>query len=548
MSSENLRVIIIGLDGATFDLILPWVEQGHLPAFKQLIENGSWGELESTMPPLTGPAWSSFMTGKNPGKHGIFDFMCRDPKGYDWITVNATQRKGSPFWRLMSDQGKQVIVFNVPVSYPPEEINGIMISGYLTPPKAKDFVFPPTLKKDLETQIGLGSTFFPGATYSLGRERKFIRAVDEMTDRTIRAMNFLMSEFPWDCFVGVFQTPDLLQHCLWKDLHHPVNGKAFLDQYRKIDGYLGTLLSSLDDRTLLFILSDHGFGGLKKQVFLNTWLLSKGFLKLRSTWTGKIKEAVFRLGLVPMKLHQLSVRLGMDMSDELMENRDRLFSFLGNITLSFKDVDWENTRAYAMGNMGYICINLKGREPSGCVNPGEDYQDLLREITKELYALRDPETDEPIIDHVFFKKDIFSGPFISDAPDLFPVPHEFNYHLRGDNLFLSNHWIEKFWLISGFHRTHGIFLATGQPIKKGQKIEGSKIIDIAPTLLTLLGIPIPSDVDGRHLSGLFKEEFSEKIIPLFKTPIEKLNPTERVLSDGEQAEIRKKLKSLGYIA
>jgi len=548
MLSDKLRVIVIGLDGATFDLILPWVGKGYLPTFKKLMQEGSWGELQSTMPPLTGPAWSSFITGKNPGKHGIFDFMCRDSKGYDWITLNATRRKGPSFWRLLSDQGKKVIVFNVPVTYPPEEVNGVMISGYLTPPRAQDFVFPPTLKKDLESQIGMDSTFFPGATYSLGREKKFIQAVDETTDRTIRVMDFLMGRFPWDCFVGVFQTPDLLQHCLWKDLDHPVLGKAFLQQYQKIDRYLGRLLSSLDDRTILLILSDHGFGDLKKQVFLNTWLLSKGFLKLKSTLTGRMKKTVFRLGFVPMKIHQLFVRLGMDFSNELMEKRDSLFSFLGNVTLSLKDVDWEKTRAYAMGNMGYVSINLQGREPCGCVKPGDDYQNTRKEIAKELNAMRDPATGEPIIDRVLFREDLFSGPFLLDAPDLFPVPHEFRYHLRGDYLFISNHWIEKLWLISGFHREKGIFLAIGKQIKKGHKMEGQRIIDIAPTILTFMGVPVPSDMDGRYLSGLFEAEFSKTIVPLFCEPGEEPRPEERILSDEEQEEIRKKLKSLGYIA
>lgn len=539
--------MVIGLDGATFDLILPWVKEGYLPNFKKLMDGGSWGELESTMPPLTGPAWSSFITGKNPGKHGIFDFMCRDPKGYEWMTINATWRRGPSFWRLLSDQGKKVIVFNVPVSYPPEEVNGIMISGYLTPPKAKDFVFPLSLKGDLEKQVGLDSTFFPGATYSLGRESKFIQAVNELTDRTQKVMDFLMEKFPWDCFVGVFQTPDLLQHCLWKDLHHPLWGKAFIDQYQKIDQFIGKLLSVLDDRTVLMVLSDHGFGDLKKQVFLNTWLLSKGFLKLKPTLKGRMKKIVFHLGLVPMKIHQFSIRLGMDFSDQLIENRDSLFSMLGNITLSFKDVDWGKTKAYAMGNMGYISINLKGREPYGCVNPGDDYQNIREEVAKELYQMKDPETGEPIVDHVFNKEDLFSGPFLFNAPDLFPVPHEFRYHLRGDNLFLSNHWIEKFWLISGFHREKGIFLATGNPIKKGQRMEGQKIIDIAPTILALMGVPIPSDMDGQYLSGLFEEEFAKTIFPHFYQPLEETRSEQKILSDEEQSEIRKKLKSFGYV-
>ena len=547
MSSENLRVIVIGLDGATFDLILPWVEGGLLPAFKRVMEEGSWGGLQSTMPPLTGPAWSSFITGKNPGKHGIFDFMRRNPEGYNWVTINSTHREGPSFWRVLGDHGKRVTIFNVPCTYPPEEVNGVMVSGYLTPPKATDFIFPRELKKELEECAGLRSTFYPGATYALGREERFIQAVDEVTGRTIRVMDFLMERFPSDCLVGVFQSPDLLQHCIWKDIHDPVLGKALLDLYKKIDRYLTKLLSNLDEHTLLLILSDHGFGDLKKQIFLNTWLLSKGFLRLKPGVTGRIKKGIFDMGLVPMKLHQLSIRLGMDLSNELMENRDSVFSFLANVCLSFDDVDWDRTKAYGMGNMGYIFINLQGREPRGCVKPGEDYQKVLKEITGELYGMRDPETDQPIIEHVFSKGDLYSGPYLTEAPDLFPMPMGFRYHLRGDYLFISNHWIEKFWLISGFHRPEGIFMAIGRNVKKGWRIKGKSIMDVAPTILAYLGVPIPSDMDGQILFDIFVNEFSDRMTPTYTEPSREDKRDEKSLSEEEQAEIRRKLKGLGYV-
>jgi predicted AlkP superfamily phosphohydrolase/phosphomutase len=547
MGAENLRVVVIGLDGGTFDLILPWVQKGHLPAFKKLMEEGVWGELQSTMPPLTGPAWSSFITGKNPGKHGIFDFMSRNPEGYNWITFNATQRSGASFWRLLSDQGKKVIIFNVPGTYPPEKVNGVLISGYLTPPKATDFVFPAELKRELEEKFGFRSTFYPGATYSLGREERFIQAIEEMTDRTIGVMDFLMKRFPWDCFVGVFQSPDILQHCLWKDLNHPVLGGAFLRLYEKIDGYLGRLFSLLDEQTILLILSDHGFGDLKKQIFLNTWLLSQGFLRLKPNWMGKIKKALFNMGLVPMKMHQLSVRLGMDFSDKMMENKKSLFSFLGRVVLSMEDVDWERTKAYAMGNMGYISINLQGREPRGSVKPGDDYRNTLNEIMKSLYDLKDPETGEPIIDHIFLREELYSGPHLSDAPDLLPVPREFKYHLRGDYIFISNHAIEKFWLISGGHRPKGIFAAAGKPVKKGLRVEGKRIMDIAPTILTYMGVPIPFDMDGKPMLDLFAEEFSITQLPQYTEPSQELPLDEKILSEEDQEEIRKRLRSLGYV-
>jgi predicted AlkP superfamily phosphohydrolase/phosphomutase len=547
MGFENFRVLVIGLDGGTFDLILPWVQKGHLPVFKKLMQEGTWGELQSTMPPLTGPAWSSFITGKNPGKHGIYDFMHRNPKGYNWITFNATQRSGISFWRLLGDHGKKVIVFNVPGTYPPEKVNGVLISGYLTPPTASDFVFPAELKSELEEEIGYRSTFYPGATYSLGREERFIQAIEEMTDRTSRVMDFLMKRFPWDCFVGVFQSPDLLQHCLWKDLGHPTFGAAFLRLYEKIDRHLGKLLSLLDERTILVILSDHGFGDLKKQIFLNTWLLSKGFLKLRPNLTGKIKKTIFNMGLVPMKIHQLSVRLGIDFSDKMMEKKKSLFSFLGRVVLSLEDVDWERTKAYAMGNMGYISINLQGREPKGCVKPGEDYRKTVDEITEALYDMKDPETGEAIIDRVFSREELYSGPHLSEAPDLFPVPREFRYHLRGDYIFISNHAIEKFWLISGGHRPKGVFMAAGQPIKKGARVEGKRIIDIAPTILTYMGVPIPFDMDGKPMLDLFTEEFSMILPPQYTESSQEPPLDEKILSEEDQEEIRKRLRSLGYV-
>jgi predicted AlkP superfamily phosphohydrolase/phosphomutase len=546
MSFEKLRVIIIGLDGATYDLMLPWVKEGYLPTFKRLMEEGSWGELQSTMPPLTGPAWSSFITGKNPGKHGIYDFINRNPQGYDWYTINATHRHGMSLWRLLGDHGRKVVVFNVPVTYPPEAVNGLMISGYLTPPKANDFIFPSTLKSELDQKVGPHSTFFTGIVYSLGREDKFIKAIDEMTDRTIRVMDFLLDRIPWDFFMGVFQSPDLLQHCLWKDLAHPVFGKAVRDQYQKIDRYLKDLLPRLGRKTILFILSDHGFGGLRRQVFLNTWLFLTGFLRLKSTAMVKLKRAIFKAGLVPMKLHKLSIRLGIDLSDQVIENQEGLFSFLNRAVLSFEDVDWEKTVAYAIGNKG-IYINLEGREPKGCVKSGNDYQYILEKIRGKLYQMRDPNTDELIIDRVFFKEEIYSGPYLPDAPDLFPVSKGFQYHLRGDYLFMSNHWIEDLWLAYGFHRPNGIFMAFGPGIKKGQPIEGKRIIDLTPTVLPLMGVPIPTDIDGECSLDLFDETFLKSFRPSYCQPPPEEKRSEKVLSEEEEMEIKKSLKSLGYL-
>jgi predicted AlkP superfamily phosphohydrolase/phosphomutase len=403
MSSENVRVIVIGLDGGTFDLILPWVREGHLPAFKRLMEEGTWGRLKSTLPPMTGPAWSSFITGKNPGKHGVFDFVIRNPEGYDWIVVNATYRKGQSFWSLLERQDKKVVIFNVPVTYPPEHLKGIMVSGFLTPPGAKDFIHPPELKREIEKEVGPFVPHYPGEIYALGREEKFVHEIEQMTHKTIQAMDFLMEKKPWDLFVGVIQSPDLIQHCLWKfeDKGHPLYTEnrhvkgAFLKSYQAIDRYLGNLLQRLDNQTLLFVISDHGFGHIEKQFFVNNWLLEEGYLALKKTTKTFFKKALFKVGVVPMRIHKLSASLGIDLSKPLAKNREKLFTGLNRWVLSLEDVNWECSKAYAMGNMGFINVNLKGREPQGVVEPGKDYEHVLDQLSEKLLQLKDPQTGHP---------------------------------------------------------------------------------------------------------------------------------------------------------
>jgi predicted AlkP superfamily phosphohydrolase/phosphomutase len=554
MSSDQLRVIVIGLDGATFDLVKPWAEQGHLPTFRRLMEEGSWGELQSTLPPMTGPAWSSFITGKNPGKHGIFDFMVRNPEGYDWITINATFRKGRSFWSFLEEDGKKLVIFNVPVTYPPEPVKGAMVSGFLTPPGAKDFIFPSELQEKLEREVGPFRPHYPGEIYSLGREEKFVQEIEQMTEGTIKTMRFLMEKEPWDVFVGVIQSPDLLQHCLWKfeDRRHPLYREnrrvagAFLKNYQLIDRYLGEVLEGLDERTLLFVISDHGFNYIEKQFFVNNWLLEEGFLSLKRNFRTFVKKALFKMGIVPMKIHKISASLGIDLSKPLAKNREKLFTGLNQWVLSFEDVDWKRSRAYAMGNMGFINVNLKGREPQGMIEPGRDYEKVVDEISERLSLLKDPQTGAPLVSRILRNKDICWGPWASSGPDLFLVIKEYAYYPRGDYIFVSNHVVDDLWLVSGSHRDHGIFLSWGPGIRKGYKMTGANIMDVAPTLLGLLGGRIPVDMDGRCLMEILTEERRQGISLEYIAAVSESSP-EASLSEKEQEDLRRQLKGLGYL-
>jgi predicted AlkP superfamily phosphohydrolase/phosphomutase len=555
MSTENLRVIVMGLDGATFNLILPWVREGYLPGFKRLMEEGTWGDLKSTLPPMTGPAWSSFITGKNPGKHGVFDFVIRNPEGYDWTLVNATYRKGQSFWNLLEHQGKKVIIFNVPVTYPPEPLKGIMVSGFLTPPGATDFIHPPELKQALEKEVGSFTPHYPGETYALGREEKFLLEIERMTHKTIQTMDFLMRNYSWDLFVGVIQSPDLIQHCLWKfeDIGHPQFTKhpriqgAFLKNYQIIDRYLENLLGRLDDRTLLFIISDHGFGYIEKEFFVNNWLLEEGYLVLKKRIGTFFKKALFKMGIVPMRIHKFSASLGIDLSKPLAKNREKLFTGLNRWILSLADVDWKHSKAYAMGNMGFININLKGREPQGIVEPGREYESVVNHLSERLLALKDPQTGLPLVSRILRNQEICWGPKATAGPDLFIVMKDYAYHLRGDYLFSSNRTMEDLWLISGAHREEGILLGWGQGIRPGYQLKGATIMDIGPTILGLMGGDIPSDMDGKCLVELLTEKKRNGISIQYVSP--NLEGSEETsLSEEEEEVLKKQLKSLGYLA
>jgi predicted AlkP superfamily phosphohydrolase/phosphomutase len=556
MSSGKNRIIVIGLDGATLDLIHPYIREGYLPAFKKMVEEGIWGELASTVPPMTGPAWSSFITGKNPGKHGVFDFMMRNPEGYDWITINSTYRAGQAFWNLLGDQDRKVVVFNVPITYPPEKVNGVMVSGLLTPPGAKNFIIPPELKERMDNEVGPFTPHYPAGIYALGRENKFIREIELVTEGELKAIDFLMQKEPWDLFVGVIRSPDLLQHFLWhfEDKGHPfyrenpdVEG-IFIRNYKRINDYLGGILKILDNHTTLFVVSDHGFGPIEKQFFINNWLLNEGFIVLKKTAQTVLKRGLYRMGLVPMRIHKLLSSLRVDLSKPLTQNRGRIFTRLSRwIILTLQDVDWRASVAYGMGNMGFINVNLKGREPQGIVEPGKDYERVLDRISERLFALKDPRSRTSLVDQVLRGREIYKGPQVSKAPDLYVVMKNYTCHARGDYVFNTNRPLENLWLFSGNHRPNGILLGKGPGLKQGYHTLGANIMDIAPTVLGLMNGLIPEDMDGRFLEDLLtddkRSETKLNYVSCYAETSEKAS-----LMEAEQEAVRRELRSLGYLA
>ena len=539
------RVLVIGLDAATFDLIEPWMAEGLLPSFHRLMSEGAWGRLESTIPPVTAVAWNAFATGKNPGKHGLFDFVRREAGSYSIRVVNGASRRAEPFWRLLDRNGLRVGVVNVPMTYPPDRLqHGFVISGLDAPGWDSDFVYPPRLKELLahcEYEIHPTHTSLED-----WRESLF-----EVFDVQVRAFWELYHTQPWAALIMVFMQLDIAQHLFWREMEagDPLWGDVIRRLYQKADEFLGKVLDALDGGTTLVVVSGHGAGPLKKAVSINQWLFRQGYLVLRRHRESEkgFNETLLRVcTLMNMRLCE---RFKTACKERLAWARDRIESYL-----LATQIDWTKTQAFAMGEYGGIFINLQGREEQGIVL-SEEYEPLRDEIAARLLTLRDPDNGKAIIQRVYKREEIYSGAYVEWAPDLVLDWGDYSYDCRErvgtehQDVFENEATYIPFadYKKTGVHRRHGIFLMHGLPARSG-RVEGARLMDVAPTLLHLLGIPVPDDMDGCVLVNALKPDWLARHPVAYQT-VEPDADDGRACgySEHETVQMREHLRALGYL-
>ena len=513
------RVFVIGLDGATFDLLDPWIEDGRLPNLKKLMEKSAYGRLESTIPPISPPAWTSFMTGVNPGKHGIYDFVTFKPNSFKKVLINSSYIKSKRLWDLVGENGRKSIILYVPITYPPDKVEGVMISGIPVPPNG-EFIYPKEMGKELEDKLGRWWMEIDGERFRDFQEEKFLSEIYQTLESRFRVAHYLMTK-EWDLFILVFMETDLVQHLLWEEKE-----RCILPLYMKIDEMIGQLMEFLSEEDTVVILSDHGFGSIRKTLYLNTWLREKDFLVERKQW-----------------LHSKET------PDTEIFHRRGGPSLLKRIKWALRKkrpvINWGKTQAYFIntGQFHGIRINLKGREPEGIVNLGE-YDHVRDKIIKKLKAMVDEEEGRRVIECVFRREDIYSGPYIDQAPDVIFIP-DYEYILSDR---IRNHIFKRRNDGRGVHRREGILIIHGPNVRKGEKIEGAHIIDIAPTILYLLGVSIPRGFDGKVLEGILEPHtLGAYPIKFEDIPLE-VESDQFMMTEAEEEEVGKRLKGLGYIA
>ncbi|MBU6996739.1 MAG: alkaline phosphatase family protein [Theionarchaea archaeon] len=451
-----MKVFVIGLDCAPPELVF---DEFDLPNIQQLME--CYGELTSTIPAITCPAWMSMVTGKNPGKLGFYGF--RNRKGFSytdmWI-ANSLAVKEDTLWDIFSREGKDVSVIGVPQTYPPKPVNGIMVTSFLTPDINHQYTYPDSLKTEIKDLVG--EYVLDVEEFRTEDKRKLLSQIYEMTEKRCNVVNHYLKK-KWDFFMWVEMGPDRLHHGLWKyfDTTHRKYKESDLksaipEYYQYLDNQIGEMLHLIDDDTCVIVVSDHGAKKMEGCININDWLIQEGYLHL--------KEEPSQV--IPFKKVQ---------------------------------IDWKKTSVWAWG--GYysrIFFNVKNREEEGILTK-EEYYDVREDVKKKLESMKD-DRGAPLKTKAFRPEDIYTGKHVSEAPDL--IVYFGDLYWRATES-VGHDSIYSFETEIGpddcVHAQKGIFILKDPEERVSGRKENLNIMDFAPTVLDLMGSKKVSDMDGHSL-------------------------------------------------
>ncbi len=547
---HKLRLLVIGLDGATFDIVRPMVARGELPVLAGLMQNGACGPLRSTIPPVSAPAWSTFMTGLNPGKHGIFQWRTYDPTRYtclDERLMTSAGLQGRTFWDVLGQAGYRVAAITVPMTYPAWPVNGFLLSGYPCPDGQLNYTSPQEWAGQLSESYNFDADYYlhaPPATIA----REGLR----MLERRTSLMCDLIRNKGIDVGVVVLGEIDRAQHDFWKytdpafPAYHTPEGEQYRgvieEHYRVSDTQVGRLLERAGEDAVVMIMSDHGGGSHPLHCFqTNSWLQQMGWLRPAAAARSRLNSTLGS-AVRAIRAHlPFEERLRRILPAQIVNGARRL-------NMNIASINWSGTRAYrfpmyhpAEG----IELNVVGRQPEGIVRPGAEYERLREEIIAALLNVRDPESGMPVVRAVFRAEELYNGPYLRIAPDIVFLTHD---AFKADSELVPDivtpapaPALERY---SGLHTMDGILIAAGTGVRRGYSVSDMSIADVAPTVLYALGEAIPEDMDGQPRTDLFADARGPVQYgpALGGSSAETQGP-----SADEEEQMRDKLRGLGYI-
>lgn len=558
MTASN-RVLVIGLDGATWDVLDRWVRDQTMPNLARLRRQGAWGVLRSTIPPITAAAWSTFMTGKRPGKHGVYHFIkLFDENAQSEVSelVSSRSIKAPALWDILGHHDRQVVLVNIPLTYPPRQVNGVMVTGLLTPRSAPVFTYPPELSRQI-TDYKFDLDRFADKTPfvdEIGGEiiaptLNLVNEFREMLEMRRRVTLSLMQSELWDFFMIVFIGTDRMGHYLWdyqagtagSDPAAQAISRAVREYYMRLDEIIGELVQEAGEDVTTLLMSDHGMGPKHtKRLHVNNWLCDKGWLVVKSA-PGTISNPdrwLTRLGLPRDKVGRFVRHMPGVAKSKFMKKATEA---------SAAQVDTQNSVAHAIPMFNHI-FGIR-------VNAALDARARsMAEITRGLCELRDPFSGKMIVEQVVRGADYYQGPYATNIPDLIVMlnpDYGASFRLGRYSSLVTELQVHT---QLGKHRMEGIFVANGRGIKAiAGPLPDLDIEDIAPTTLHLMGLPVPTDMDGRVLTEVMTPDFAASHPVLCGEPLGFWQENgdaafaDEVMSQQDEEEIRERLAALGYL-
>ncbi len=558
MTGKN-KVFIISLDGATFDVLRPLADQGYLPNLKKLMNQGLAADLESVIPPVTAPAWTSFMTGKTPGKHGIFDFTRFDPTDRSTKLNNAENIRSKTLWQILSEKGKRVIVLNMPYTYPPPQVNGIVVAGWDAPSVEANFTYPPELRARIFEKIpDYGSTldlslwnYLP--TKSDQQFDQFIAKLVRSFQQGLELASFLLEETEWDVCMVHFQQTDWIQHKLWSSIEEACkNGsnkstrlQKVRECYGEFDRMVGLLLQKVESlQPTTIVLSDHGFGrhlgSIRPNYFLRRWNYFHLVDRTETRFQDFFRKSRFHF---LRRLYDSSAKIKHKVFDGRKSLKYKSWGEEANeqIPQQKSFIDWTRTKVAAVegSETAHLFVNVVGRGTQGIVDSGSEYENIVSDLITKFQDICHSDTGEKMLIRVARGSEIY--PNSQDGillPDVVLIPKDgygFSMSVSDAPPKVSN---------EGNHRHNGVLMIHGNGLQRSVQSFHPNLIDIAPTVLHLLGLPVPRDMDGRVLEEIFPalppvsfEEVDQRDISAASTEY-----------TAQEAElIEQRLKGLGYV-
>ncbi len=554
-SKPASRVTIIGLDGASWTLFDPLIKSGDLPNLRKLVDTGASGVLMSTIPPVTASAWSSFYTGRTPGRHGVFDFRRRmgsESTNREWITSGNIG--GPKIWEIVNAQGKNAGLINLPLTFPPVEMNGYMIGGMPVPPTRDDIGWPSGLVDEIVRETGAYISdvdLLRGDSPDVSNPEKcfeFVKQVERAAEVRAEAVKFLMGKYPTDLTFLVLVAPDRLSHLFWQVLVPTPGMKqiAYWEQelrdrmievLKTTDKIVGDIIDRMSGDDIIAVMSDHGFGHLDEILKLNRLLQDLGYLKFRPEADSGFRRTLGRL--LPESVKKpLREILGMEKGGGSKKSGAQP----GFDPYSL--ISWPETRAYSGGGVEQgIFINVAGREPYGTVEMGGEYFKLRDKLIVDLRKVKHPSDNRPLFDWIEPREKIYSGEYLDLAPDIM-------YGLRNYSMVIGEDaeppvispWSQP---RAGFHRREGIIILKGPMIRKGIKLARTYIENVTPTILNCWGLKLDNGMDGEIIEEALETGFR------LNNPVRKQSFGEFQKQDGpsceDSQEMEDLLKGLGYL-